>query len=83
MNKPGELRHLHDLHAEFVETFARVAVPPTLNKHMFFIEGGSLGIENAIKTAFDWKIRKNLKKGAGEKGRRTCICANASTGRSG
>jgi L-lysine 6-transaminase len=30
---------------------------------MFFIEGGALGIENAVKTAFDWKVRKNFRKG--------------------
>jgi L-lysine 6-transaminase len=27
------------------------------------IEGGALGVENGIKVAFDWKVRKNLKKG--------------------
>jgi L-lysine 6-transaminase len=36
---------------------------------MFFIEGGALGIENAMKAAFDWKIRKNFAKGyTSEKG---------------
>jgi L-lysine 6-transaminase len=69
MNKPANSDIYTTYMAEFVETFARVAVPPTLNKHMFFIEGGALGIENAIKTAFDWKIRKNFKKGlTSEKG---------------
>jgi L-lysine 6-transaminase len=47
-----------------VETFSRVAVPPSLNKHMFFIEGGALGIENAVKTAIDWKVRKNFRRGS-------------------
>src|SRR5436305_2480624 len=68
INKPANSDIYTTYMAEFVETFARVAVPPSLNKHMFFIEGGALGIENAVKTAFDWKIRKSLKKGAGEKG---------------
>jgi L-lysine 6-transaminase len=70
--------------AEFVETFARLAVPPSLNKHMFFIEGGSLGIENALKAAFDWKIRKNLAKGVqGEKGTQIMHLRECFHGRSG
>ena len=63
MNKPANSDIYTTYMAEFVETFARLAVPPSLNKHMFFIEGGALGIENAVKTAFDWKIRKNFAKG--------------------
>ena len=63
VNKPAN-SDIYTTHmAEFVETFARLAVPPSLNSHMFFIEGGALGIENAIKAAFDWKIRKNFAKG--------------------
>ncbi len=49
--------------AEFVEIFARVAMPDYL-PYVFFIEGGALGVENALKAAFDWKMRKNLTKGA-------------------
>jgi L-lysine 6-transaminase len=49
--------------ARFVETFARVAVPDTHSSHLFFVEGGSVGVENALKTAFDWKVRKNFRKG--------------------
>lgn len=48
--------------AEFVETFSQIAMPSYL-PHAFFIEGGALGVENALKTAFDWKIRKNFEKG--------------------
>ncbi|MEE9225322.1 MAG: L-lysine 6-transaminase [Bacteroidota bacterium] len=48
--------------AEFVETFCQIAMPSYL-PHAFFIEGGALGVENALKTAFDWKIRKNFEKG--------------------
>jgi len=48
--------------AEFVETFARIAMPDYL-PYVFFIEGGALGVENALKAAFDWKMRKNLSKG--------------------
>jgi L-lysine 6-transaminase len=48
--------------AEFVETFARIAQPAYL-PYAFFIEGGALGNENALKAAFDWKVQKNFAKG--------------------
>lgn len=48
--------------AEFLETFSRIAMPDYL-PYVFFIEGGALGVENALKAAFDWKMRKNLSKG--------------------
>ncbi len=48
--------------AEFVDTFGRIAVPNYFN-HLFFIDGGALAVENALKTAFDWKARKNIRKG--------------------
>jgi len=63
INKPANSDIYTTYMAEFVETFSRLAVPPSLNQHMFFIEGGALGIENALKSAIDWKIRKNLRKG--------------------
>jgi L-lysine 6-transaminase len=53
--------------AEFVDTFGRVAQPDYL-PYAFFIEGGGLAVENALKVAFDWKVRKNLEAGNGEKG---------------
>jgi L-lysine 6-transaminase len=64
LNKPANSDIYTTFMAEFVETFARLAIPPTMQKHMFLVEGGSVGIENAVKTAFDWKIRKNFKKGS-------------------
>ena len=48
--------------ARFVDTFARVAIPDYL-PYAFFISGGSLAVENALKAAFDWKVRKNFQKG--------------------
>lgn len=84
INKPANSDIYTTYMAEFVETFARLAVPPTLNKHMFFIEGGSLGIENAVKTAFDWKIRKNFAKGMqSEKGTQIMHLRECFHGRSG
>ena len=49
-------------YAEFVETFARIGIPEYL-PHAFFIAGGSLAIENALKVAMDWKVQKNFAKG--------------------
>jgi L-lysine 6-transaminase len=48
--------------ARFVDTFERVGMPDYL-PYTFFISGGALAIENALKTAFDWKVRKNYQKG--------------------
>ena len=48
--------------ARFVETFGRVAIPEYL-PYAFFISGGALAVENALKAAFDWKVRKNFQKG--------------------
>lgn len=50
--------------AQFVETFASTAVPETHAGHLFFIAGGALAVENTLKAAFDWKVRKNLAAGA-------------------
>ena len=33
-----------------------------------YISGGGLGVENALKAAFDWKVRKNIAEGNGELG---------------
>lgn len=68
--------------ATFVETFART-VPESLRHHLFFIEGGTLAVENALKAAFDWKVRKNLAKGKGDKGYMILHFKDAFHGRSG
>lgn len=69
--------------AEFVATFSRLAMPAAL-PHVFFIEGGALAVENALKTAFDWKVRKNFVKGAKEqKGSKIIHFQQAFHGRSG
>lgn len=47
--------------ADFVATMGRTMPAPF--EHMFFIEGGALAVENALKVAFDWKVRKNMDKG--------------------
>ncbi len=69
--------------AEFVETFFNVAVPDYF-KYVFFIDGGALAVENALKTAFDWKVRKNFAKGIQEeKGHQVIHFKEAFHGRSG
>ncbi|MEO7125548.1 MAG: L-lysine 6-transaminase [Nakamurella sp.] len=57
-NKPANSDAYTTHYAEFVETFARVLGDPAL-PHLFFIEGGGLAVENALKVAFDWKSRRN------------------------
>ncbi len=52
-------------YATFCDSFATKALGNHF-KHVFFIEGGSPAIENALKAAFDWKVRKNLAAGRGE-----------------
>ena len=49
-------------YAWFVDTFGRLAMPADL-KYAFFVEGGALGVENALKVAFDWKVRRNKAQG--------------------
>lgn len=62
INKPSNSDFYAQQMAEFVEVMGRYAIPPEM-KHMFLIEGGALAVENALKTAFDWKVRKNFAKG--------------------
>ncbi|MGZ3756084.1 MAG: L-lysine 6-transaminase [Mucilaginibacter sp.] len=70
-------------YAQFVETFDRVGIPSYL-PHAFFIAGGSLAIENALKTAMDWKVQKNFAKGyTTEKGFKVLHFEHAFHGRSG
>jgi L-lysine 6-transaminase len=68
--------------AEFVETFARVAGKGYFS-HYFFIEGGAMGVENALKAAMDWKVLKNIRAGKGEKGNQIIHFKDAFHGRSG
>ncbi len=69
-------------YATFVETFARVVGLPPLERY-FFIEGGALAVENALKAAMDWKVRKNIAAGRGERGTEIIHFERAFHGRSG
>ena len=69
-------------YADFLDVFNDVAIPNYL-KNTFFIEGGSLAVENALKVAFDWKVRKNLSKGIEDKGYKVLHFKEAFHGRTG
>jgi L-lysine 6-transaminase len=69
-------------YAAFVETFSRVGGLPPLERYLF-IEGGALAIENTLKAAMDWKVRKNIAAGHGERGTEILHFQHAFHGRSG
>ncbi len=46
-----------------VDTYSRIARSDCFN-HMFFVAGGALAVENALKVAMDWKVKKNWLSGA-------------------
>lgn len=64
INKPSNSDVYSTAFAELVVVFSRIGIPAYL-PHVFFIEGGTLAVENALKAAFDWKTRKNLSRDAG------------------
>ena len=69
--------------AGFVDTFSRVGIPDYL-PHAFFISGGALAVENALKVAFDWKVQKNFRRGyRTEKGHKVLHFEKAFHGRTG
>lgn len=69
-------------YATFVQTLDEVAGLPDF-EHFFFIDGGGLAIENALKAAFDWKVRKNIAAGRGELGTRVLHFKKCFHGRTG
>lgn len=58
VNKPSNSDIYSVPMARFVDTFRRVLGDPDL-PHLFFVDGGALAVENALKVAFDWKSRQN------------------------
>src|SRR5437588_8051493 len=71
-----------DGYAEFVATFERAVGLPPLERYLF-IEGGALAVENCLKAAMDWKVRKNMAAGHGERGTQILHFRHAFHGRSG
>lgn len=83
VNKPSNSDAYTVEMAEFVETFCRTARPEHF-QYVYFVDGGALAVENAIKTAFDWKVRRNFTKGfTEERGRMVIHFRRAFHGRTG
>jgi L-lysine 6-transaminase len=83
VNKVSNSDFYSQVYAEFVDTVDRVARPAPFER-MFFVEGGALAVENALKTAFDWKVRKNFAAGeTAERGHQVLHLEWAFHGRSG
>ncbi len=82
LNKPTNSDIYSPEMAEFVDTFGRLAKPDYL-PYSFFIEGGALAVENALKAAFDWKVKSNIVKGKGKKGNQIIHLKDCFHGRSG
>jgi L-lysine 6-transaminase len=69
-------------YARFLETFWRVMGMAPLER-MLLIEGGALAVENTLKAAMDWKVRKNMAAGRGQRGTQILHFRRAFHGRSG
>jgi L-lysine 6-transaminase len=82
-HKPANPDMYSTAYAEFVATFVRVLGDPAL-PHLFFVEGGALAVENALKVAFDWKSRQNEANGRDRRlGTKVMHLTRAFHGRSG
>jgi L-lysine 6-transaminase len=83
INKPANSDLYTEVYASFVENFFKKAVPSAF-KHSFYIAGGALAVENAMKAAFDWKTRLNISKGlSSDLGNKVIYLNEAFHGRSG
>ena len=82
VNKPAMSDIYTKDYADLIDTFERVAMPKEL-QYLFFISGGTLAVENALKTAFDWKTRLNLSKGIQQEAGEVIHFKQAFHGRSG
>ena len=82
INKPTNSDIYSKSMAEFVETMGRIAQPDYL-PYSFYVSGGTLAVENALKAAFDWKVRKNIAKGNPEMGSKVLHFEKCFHGRSG
>jgi len=83
VNKPTNPDIYTAHYADFADVFARVMGDPAL-PHLFFVEGGALAVENALKCAFDWKSRHNELRGRSPQlGTKVIHLTDAFHGRSG
>jgi len=82
VNKPSNSDFYTEEMAVFVDTFANTMIPDS-HPYLFFVSGGALAVENALKTAFDWKVRKNMAAGRGQIGSKVIHFRHAFHGRTG
>ncbi len=82
VNKPSNSDFYTTYMADFVDACDKYAIPSYL-PYMFLVSGGALGVENALKAALDYKVRKNGTKGGQEKGTQVIHFRDAFHGRSG
>jgi L-lysine 6-transaminase len=83
VNKVSNSDFYTQVYAEFVDAVDRIARPEPMQK-FFFVDGGALAVENALKAAFDWKVRRNFAAGAkSERGHQVLHLEWAFHGRSG
>jgi L-lysine 6-transaminase len=71
-----------EAYADFLDTFDRIAIPKELG-YSFFIDGGTLAVENGLKAAFDWKTRLNIANGNSHEATQVIHFKQAFHGRSG
>ena len=81
-HKPSNCDVYTSEYATFVDLFGRVVLGGDF-VHVFFIDGGGPAVDNAVKAAIDWKVRKNLGAGRGEVGRQIIHFKQAFHGRTG
>jgi len=83
INNPSNSDIYNPEMADFVNTFMTLAAPPSM-KHLYLVAGGTLAVENALKVAFDWKVRKSFARGyKEEKGTKVIHFKECFHGRSG
>tara|TARA_B100001250_G_scaffold408766_1_gene431759 strand:- start:689 stop:2029 length:1341 start_codon:yes stop_codon:yes gene_type:complete len=82
INKPTNSDIYSPEMAIFIDTFGKIAQPDYL-PYSFFIEGGALAVENALKAAFDWKVKLNLSRGKSKGGNQIIHFKDCFHGRSG
>jgi L-lysine 6-transaminase len=82
INKPTNSDIYSPEMANFIDTFGEIAQPDYL-PYSFFIEGGALAVENALKAAFDWKVKLNLSRGKSKGGNQIIHFKDCFHGRSG
>ncbi len=82
LHKPSNCDVYTPEYEAFVDRFCTGALGGAFAK-VFFIEGGSPAVENAVKTAVDWKHHKNMAAGRGEKGTQIIHFAGGFHGRTG